>query len=259
MRDFTVVYKEYKCWFYFPSWELRLKKNLSLWNELYNFSLFKRLLTSTFKLAEQFTSIISLDSEFHRLILYYVRITFLLSKCCHSQVLWDKVNQITPLDFFIPSSLFHISLSPLLVLFPFQSPLSHLPHAESIWNVPWKAKLLWVQELVQTLLIATCLCFKNSTLNIIHMQWELSMSFPFLWGEMLAMHSHLEIHSIGDKEGQPLQRGSAKGDSQDKKYSAEMKINRSGKLFSQGLDRECTRKKKQDGHKNLERNRRCTC
>lgn len=175
LRAFTAVYKEFKCWSFLLSIrETETKKNLSLWNGLCNFSLSKRLLTSTFKLAEQFTSIIFFNSEFHRLILHYVRITFLWSKCCHSQVLWDKVNRITPLDFLYHP---HYFIYLLLLLFPFQSPLNHLPHAESIWNVPWKAKFLWVQELVQTLLIATCLCFKNSTLNMIHVQWKLSMRF----------------------------------------------------------------------------------
>lgn len=102
-------------------WELRLL-NLSLWNGLHNFSLSERLLISPFELAEQFTSIIPL-SELYRLILHYVKITFLWSKHCHSFIWWDKVNQITPLVFLILLSLFHISLSHLLLLFLFSESL----------------------------------------------------------------------------------------------------------------------------------------
>ena len=95
----TRDYKGLRWWLPLPSiWELR-SLNLSLWNGLHNFSLSERLLISPFELAEQFTSIIPLGSELHRLILHYVKITFLWSKHCHSFIWWDKVNHITPLVF----------------------------------------------------------------------------------------------------------------------------------------------------------------
>ena len=120
----TRDYKGLRWWLPLPSiWELR-SLNLSLWNGLHNFSLSERLLISPFELAEQFTSIIPLGSELHRLILHYVKITFLWSKHCHSFIWWDKVNHITPLVFLkILLSSFHISLSHLLLLLLFSESL----------------------------------------------------------------------------------------------------------------------------------------
>lgn len=141
----TIDYKGLRWWLPPPpagNWDHL--KNLSLWNGLHNFSLSERLLIPTFKLAEQFASIILLDSKLHRLILHYVKITFLWSKHCHSPVLWDKVNLITPLVLLYHSHYFIYLYRISSYYSPFQSLLNHVPHGECILNVLWRAKLLWV-------------------------------------------------------------------------------------------------------------------
>lgn len=127
----TIDYRGLRWWLHLLSiWELR-PLHPSLWNGLCNFSLSERLLILTFKLAEQFSPIIPLHSELHRLILHYVKITFLWFKHCRNHVLWNKVNRIISYHshYFIYLYLISSYYSPFLSL------LNHMPHVECILKV----------------------------------------------------------------------------------------------------------------------------